>query len=187
MIKITVNKNDLARVLNAITSVNNVVKALAKSIPEESAREFADELRSAITSQKYDFIPHKESYMNKKNYTGDFWHYMGTVLKSIQPWNVLMTDAFVQWFVGLRHSSAGATGDGDAGGGGTGGQRKTVTPPTKKKRTVPGEYKGREEEYRHGEVRHIDPKDYRPQTRRESKSFSFGYEPIKKKQFHTRD
>ncbi|MFA5397743.1 MAG: hypothetical protein WC346_17170 [Methanogenium sp.] len=178
MVKIVVNKSDLNRVLAAIDRVGQVVASLVQSIPQESAMEFSDELRNAITSQKYSFVAHSEKYLNRfKEGDDQFWYFLGTLLKSIKPWNVLSTPELVEWYVGLKYQG-GSGGASTIGGGGT---------ETKKKRTVLGEYKGKTEDYKHGEVRHIDPKDYVPSQKRygDSRVVSFGHEPVKRKELHT--
>ena len=107
MFNITVDKADLAKVLAAIDRVGQVVKALAKSIPEESAREFADLLRSNITNQKYgDFgHPHADWKKGQPN-EGMYWLWLGTLLKSIQPWNLQSSADIIKWFVGLKYGGS---------------------------------------------------------------------------------
>ena len=179
MVKIVVNKSDLNKVLAAIDRVGQVVASLVQSIPKESAMEFSDDLRNAITSQKYSFVAHKESYLKRfKEGDDQFWYFLGTLLKSIKPWNVLSTPELVEWYVGLRYQGGSSkAASGSTGGGST----------EKKKRTVLGEYKGKADDYKHGEVRHIDPTGYVPAKRRagDSRIVSFGHEPVKRKVLHT--
>jgi len=102
MVKMTVDKNDLLKILAAIDRVVEVVNAYAKSIPEDSAKEYADQVKSNITSQKYkDFgKPHADWKKNDKN-KDMYWLWLGTVLKSIDARKLNSPSAVVKWFAGI--------------------------------------------------------------------------------------
>jgi hypothetical protein len=123
MVKIAVDRTDLAKILAAIDRVKQVVLSMAALIPEESAREFSDQLKSNITSQKYgDFgNPHTNWKKGSQN-EGMYWLWLGTVLKSITPFKLNSPAGFMRWFVGLKYSGAGLS---NAPGGG--GQNKATS------------------------------------------------------------
>ena len=108
MVKITVDRNDLLKIFAAIDRVASVVNAYAKSIPEEGAKEYADQVKSNITSQKYgDFgKPHTDWKKKDKN-ENMYWLWLGTVLKSIDARKLNSPSGFVKWFVGIYSTGVG--------------------------------------------------------------------------------
>jgi hypothetical protein len=108
MVKISVNRSDLTRILAAIDRVAAVVNAYSKSIPEESAREYTDTIKSNITTQKYgDFgKPHKKWKKGSAN-ESMYWLWLGTVLKSITPSQLNSPAGFIRWFVGIKSTGTG--------------------------------------------------------------------------------
>jgi len=121
MVKVQVNKADLAKVLAAIEKVKQTVLSQALLIPEESAREYTDLIRQNITLQKYgDFgQPRKSSWKNAYPATANlFWEWLGTVLSALAPSMLSKSAQSVAWRVGFTGPLGGS-----ASGGG-----KTATP-----------------------------------------------------------
>jgi hypothetical protein len=186
MISIKVDPKDLARIMAAIDRVSAIVAALAKTIPEESAREFADILRNNITTQKYGDFGHPHGKWKKGLANeGAYWLWLGTVLKSIQPWNVQSTAQVIKWFVGLKYTGGTSV---------SSGKKRATTKKTtvkKEKKLTAAQQKTKkalQESRTNSAVRRVDISGYRPQEKRNAgtlfgggKSFTFGKEPIKKR------
>jgi hypothetical protein len=210
MMKIEVNKADLNRIFGAIDKVKAIALDMTRRIPEDSAKEFADILRSNIVSQKYGDFGHPRgdsSWKKNLDNSGLYWLWLGTVLKSIKPWNVMSTASMVKWFVGIQYSGgspsttsasvAKVTAKGKKVKTGAVIMKKgarTVVPSTVTRLTpqqvrVKNILQEREMSRKAAEtgVRHIDPTGYVPQTKASGtqlaggKTFSFGKERIKKR------
>ena len=109
MIEVKVNQADFDRVINAINGIERVVLNLKDSITEESAREFSDELKQNVTSQKFgDFgTPHKGWKKGQSN-EDKYWLWLGTALKAIKPNKLKSTADFSKWFVGFGDYAGGS-------------------------------------------------------------------------------
>ena len=111
MVKIEVNKADLAKVLAAIEAVKQVVLSQALTIPEDSAREFSAQIRENVVSQKYGSFGQNRSSDWKKYYpetAGMFWKWLGTALHSLQATRSPRSTATkISWRVGFGAYAAG--------------------------------------------------------------------------------
>lgn len=115
MIEVKVDQADFDRIINAINGIERVVLNLKDSIPEESAREFSDDLKQNIASQKFgDFGTPHTNWKKGLSTEGKYWLWLGTALKSIKPTKLKSTADFSKWFVGFDY-----TGGSSVGGRGT--------------------------------------------------------------------
>jgi hypothetical protein len=115
MVKVEVNKVQLDHIFACLANLKTLVtKTLHKSIPEDSAREFAVQLKENIVSQKYapSYTPLGGWKTGEPN-AGKFWEWYGEALASIKYFNI-DSDS---WFAGFGYS-------GLAAGGGTGKKTK---------------------------------------------------------------
>jgi hypothetical protein len=152
---------------------------LAALITEESAREFADILRTNIVTQKYKDFGAERNSRWKKNQQAEnmYWLWLGTVLKSIKAWNIYSSSQLISWFVGMQY----------AGGGSAGGSSRRIVGSAAKKKTV----SGRAVTSAKSSFTRIDPSKYVPQERLKTRVFgrgeavSFGFETKRKRTFNT--
>lgn len=103
MIKVKVNVDN---VLNSIEAVRRVVLLAGNSVIEESAREYAAQLKQNIITQKYGsfgkpFGGESKGKWKRGISTSKYWYWLGTVLKVITPIRVKSKVGEVTWRVGV--------------------------------------------------------------------------------------
>lgn len=103
MIKVKV---DVGKVLNSIEAVRRVILLAGNDIVEESAREYAAQLKQNIITQKYGSFGKPFSGESKGKWkrgisTGKYWYWLGTVFKAITPIKVKSKVGEVTWRVGV--------------------------------------------------------------------------------------
>jgi hypothetical protein len=170
VIQAKLNETEFNNIISAIDGIKNIVMGLCDSIPEESAREFANQIKSNITTQRFgDFgFPHKDWKKGLPN-EDKFWLLLGTVYKSIKPMELSGTADMTKWFVGMEYS------------GGAGGS----TPKTGKRTIINKKLKAKEtksrkprtpKEPKEPKVKRIDPKGYILQKKSFSQTLGGGKE-----------
>jgi len=179
MIEVKVNQADFDRVINAINGIERVVLNLKDSITEESAREFSDELKQNITSQKFgDFgAPHKGWKKGQSN-EDKYWLWLGTALKAIKPNKLKSTAAFSKWFVGFGDYAGGSAISAPA-------VKRTIIkkPGGKTVKPTTTTWAAKDTASRtHGPVIHVNPVGYVPQKQGPvGRAITFGQEIKHKK------
>ena len=104
MIKIEVNKKQLAHIFACLATLRALVEGFHNSIPEESAREFALLLKTNLTSQKFAAgYPALKAWKKNEPNSNKFWEWYGEALASIKYYKV----GTGEWFAGF--GSAGVT------------------------------------------------------------------------------
>lgn len=147
MLEVVINQSDFDRILRAIDTIENIVIGFRDTIPEESAREFSDEVTKNIISQKFgDFgAPHEKWKKNQPNEEAH-WLWLGTSLKSLAAKRLVGSSDVVKWFVGFDYQ---------------GGSIAPSVPKNKKDTTKRTSWKERSDAARStGPVIHISPIGY---------------------------
>lgn len=109
MVKVSVSKTDLNKIMTALASIKKIVHGQALLIAEECAREYTDLLRENISSQKHgDFgHPHSGSWKDSFATKDDYWNWLGTVYKSIKAVDFGSTAQKARWRVGFSGFTGG--------------------------------------------------------------------------------
>lgn len=108
MVKIEVNQKELDHIINSIEKIKNIAVNQGLKIAEESAREYSNQVKSNIVSQKYGNFgfPHKK-WKDKAATASKFWFWLGTVFSSLSPKKLKQTKLETKWRVGFYNFKGG--------------------------------------------------------------------------------
>lgn len=112
MVKVAVNKTQLNHIFACLATLKVLVNSLGKSIPEDSAREFAIQLQQNVLTQENmgGYAPLKPWKKDEPN-ANRFWDWYSDAVKSIKAQQVNIST----WYAGFGF--AGATAGVGRGGG----------------------------------------------------------------------
>jgi hypothetical protein len=202
MVRVEVNKKDLNHLFACLDKLGEVVKTQYRDIPQQSAREFATLLKRNIRSQKYmgGYLALGDWKKGERN-ASKFWMWHEEAVGKINFQQISDDSQTNMWFAGFGDPGEAGT-RALAGRGAT--KTKTSSAPKERKskkykstavkrvdgklvpvsapvrQTVKTTSSKQSRRSEHGEVKHIDPKNYVLQTREKASVSSIPFNKLER-------